>query len=434
MRLFITFLVAIVCVTNSTGQTLTLENAVQTALKNSLDIQLAANNVAINKNNNYIGLAGALPLIQASGSDVQSQSNIHQELNSGTVIEKTGANVNTAAASLSAGMLLYNGSRVWATKKRLEQLEQQSLAQLNSQIQNVIAAVSTAYYDVVRQQNYIKTINQSIDVARQRLDIVETQQKVGLANNADLFQSQIDLNTLLQSQQSQQLTIAQAKAELARLLTVNATTDFQVSDTILTDSSITLGDILKSVPENADLLAAENQISINEQLVREIAAQRYPTLSASTGYNFNRTRSEAGQLLLNQNNGPYVGVTLGIPIYNGSVFSRQQKAATYGVANARLQRDMLLRDYNAAVVKTYQAYATSMRQIATQTQNLKIAQDLLNLVMQRFRLRQATILEVRQAQESFENVSYSLTNFNFAAKAAEIELKRLSNRLGRSGS
>ena len=91
-------------------------------------------------------------------------------------------------------MLLYNGSRVVATKRRLEQLELQSEQYLNSQVQNTMAAVMVSYYDIVRQQAFIKTIDRSIDVAQKQLEIVKTQQSVGMANDADLFQTQINLN------------------------------------------------------------------------------------------------------------------------------------------------------------------------------------------------------------------------------------------------
>jgi len=49
---------------------------------------------------------------------------------------------------------------------------------------------------------------------RQRLEIVKQQQAVGLANDADLFQSQVDLNTQLQSLIAQQLVIDQDKTDL----------------------------------------------------------------------------------------------------------------------------------------------------------------------------------------------------------------------------
>jgi hypothetical protein len=49
--------------------------------------------------------------------------------------------------------------------------------------------------------------------------------------------------------------------------------------------------------------------------------------------------------------------------------------------------------------------------------------------LKKFEFRNATIVDVRNAQETFENAGYLLINLSYAAKAAEIELKRLSSRL-----
>jgi outer membrane protein len=80
-------------------------------------------------------------------------------------------------------------------------------------------------------------------------------------------------------------------------------------------------------------------------------------------------------------------------------------------------------------VKTYQSYLNNLQQLETQKQNVVLAQKLPDLVLLRFQLRQAAIVEVRQAQQSFESVSYTFTNLSFAAKSAEIELNRLVNQI-----
>lgn len=49
--------------------------------------------------------------------------------------------------------------------------------------------------------------------------------------------------------------------------------------------------------------------------------------------------------------------------------------------------------------------------------------------MQKFELGQATIVDVKIAQQSFENESYRMVNLSYSAKMAEIELKRLANLL-----
>jgi len=71
----------------------------------------------------------------------------------------------------------------------------------------------------------------------------------------------------------------------------------------------------------------------------------------------------------------------------------------------------------------------NLQQLDDQKKIVDLAKQLLSLALQRFQLRQATIVEVRQAQESFENAGLTMTNLSFAAKAAEIELLRLINEL-----
>ena len=409
--------------------TLSLRRAVDIALKNSLDIELARNDIeAATIFNNY-GYAGGLPLVTGTVTDNEQITSVNQKLNTGTSIKRNNASGNQLSAGVTGSILLYNGGRVIATKKRLEELEKQSNHRLTGQIQNTIADVMTAYYDIVRQQNYIKTIDRSIDASNQQLTIVKTRQNVGLANNADLFQAQIDLNALQQSRQAQELIVAQAKSELLRLLTLKADSAVQIQDTIVVDNNIMLQNVLDNIPKSADIVAAEDQIRINELIVKETQALRYPSVRALAGYSFSRNQAGAGQTLFNQSFGPTVGVSLGIPIFNGSIYRRQAQVAKIDVRNADVQKQVLFRDYNANAVKQYQSYVSNLQQLNTERDNYKLSQQLLDLVLQRFQLRQATIVEVKNAQQSFEESGYRLVNLSYAAKASEIELKRLANQL-----
>lgn len=411
------------------SQTLTLPDAVSIALRNNLDIEVLKNNVQVANINNHISIAGGRPTVTATVNDNQQITNVNQKLNTGVDIKRNGAVANQLNSNVTGSILLYNGYRVKATKKRLEQIELQSLQFVNAQVQNTIAAVMTKYYDVIRQQAYTRTIDQSIDVAQKRLEIVKTQQSVGLANNADLFQSQIDLNTLEQTKQSQQLIIAQAKTDLLLLMNSSPDSLIMIQDTIIVDRGISLDNILKNLNRNAELMAADHQIRIAEQVIKETSTLRYPTLRANAGYNYNRNQQTAGLTLLNQSSGPLVGLALSIPIYNGGISKRQEQIAAINTKNAGLQKNILLRNFSSAAVRTYQAYSLNLQQLEDQKKNVALAKQLLDLTLQRFQLRQATIVEVRQAQQSFENVGYVFTNLSFAAKAAEIELLRLVNEL-----
>ena len=305
-------------------QPLQLSDAINIALKNSYDIEVAKNNVRINSINNNYGVAGGLPAVTGAASDQEQLTNVNQNLSSGTHIQRNAAAANSARANIEGSLLLYNGMRVIATKKRLQELENQNQEYLNSTIEKIIATVMTQYYDVVRQQSYMSTLDTAIASEQQQLNIVQKQVSVGLANNADLFQTQLDLNALLQEKQSQQLIINQAKTSLLTTLTLKADSSIAVEDTIIVDSTLMLEDVMNNLQRSPDIIAAGMQVTINQLLEKETAAQRYPSVYANSGYNYNRSQTAAGNVLLNQNYGPYIGLSLSIPIYNGSIFKRQQ--------------------------------------------------------------------------------------------------------------
>ena len=171
------------------------------------------------------------------------------------------------------------------------------------------------------------------------------------------------------------------------------------------------------------------QVTINQLLEKETAAQRYPSVYVNSGYTYNRSQTGAGNVLLNQNYGPYVGLSLSIPIYNGSIYKRQQRVAEINTTNAQLQQSILVRDNTSNAVKNYEAYQNSLQQLQTQKENYALAKQLLDLVLMKFQLRVATIVDLRNAQQSFENAGYLLVNLSYAAKAAEIEMKRLTYQL-----
>src|SRR5260221_9594499 len=413
------------------AQNLTSGEAVRIALKNSMGIQLARNNVDVATIYNSYGIAGGLPVVSANASDQEQSTSIKQEY-SNPVNNKTSNNAfsNNLPAQVNGYMLLYNGQRVVTAKKRLDMIQTQTKQQLSSRALILANNVLLKYYDVVRQQSYAKTLQASIDAQKQQLAIVQAQQSVGLANNAMLFQSQVDLNTQIQNLEAQQLIIDQGKTDLLTLLTLNPDSAIVIQDTILIDRNIQLANILSAVQSaNPDVMAANEQITINQYIEKETGALRYPSLGVNAGYNYSRTRNSAGFSLLNLNYGPYAALTVNVPIFNGNIYKKQQQAAGVNIKNAQLVRDTLVLNYTSNAVKNWQAYTSNLQQVETAKANYDLSGRLLNLVMQRFQLREATILEVKNAQQSFENAGFLLVNVSYAAKAAEITLRRYANQL-----
>jgi len=430
MKFFCSLLILILPLAGVTQPLFTLKGAIDTTLKNNFDIQIAARSVKINTINNTAGMAGGLPTVNASLVDNESATTILQKLNSGSEIKSNSATGNTLTSSLTAGILLFNGLRVTATRGRLRDLQKQSELQLNLQVQNSIAAVMAKYYDVVRQQDYLKIMQTSLDVSQKKLEIVSDRKQAGMANDADYLQALIDVNTMIQNLKSQQLVVDQTKTQLLQLMGIKKFYPFTVKDSIVADKSIEQSAVLGYLQQNPQYLSSEQQVRINEQVVKEVSTLRYPSLRLNTGLNFNRSQSTVGLTLINQNLGPYAGVTLQVPIYNGNTYKIQKETAMYNVDIAKLQLESLMTALTAGAVATYQAYSSSLQQLDSQLNSTELSGKLISIVIRQFKVNQATILDVKAAQASYETSGYQLVNLNYAAKIAEIELKRLRFQLG----
>ena len=409
---------------------ITLTNAIDSALKSNFDIRIARVNTDISRIGNTYGMAGGLPSLNGSAADNRSVLNLKQKTSSGINISQNNVNNSSYNAGLTANMVLFNGFKIIATKGRLNLLQRQSELELNQQIQTTMAVVMESYYDIIRQQSYLNIIKSLLDVSSKKLEIVKERYKVGMANDADLLQARMDFNLADQNLKGQELIIEQDKTSLLQLMGVKQYFSISVNDTILIDKSIRKDSIINYLENNPQYLSAEQQIRINQQIVKEQRALRYPSVRISTGYNFTYSSSSAGFNLFTQNYGPTVGATLLVPIFNGNIYKTQQEIAYFNVQNARLQKESLLKSLEADAIKTYQSYESTLQQLDSQQKSYADASRLVSILVQKFRLNEATILDLKAAQDSFESAGYMFVNLQYAAKTAEIELKRLIYKLG----
>ncbi|MFN8397539.1 MAG: TolC family protein, partial [Bacteroidia bacterium] len=308
-------------------QPLSLDEAVRIALQRSLSLQIQRNDVAAAQLLNDYGVAGGLPTVTATANDQAQVTNIYQKLATGTEIQRNGALGNNLTAAVAGSMVLYNGMRISATKDRLEQLERMNQQELSAQILDLTAAVTTQYYDVRRQQAYLKTLQGSLTVATQNREIVQARQAAGLANDADLFQAKLDENSLKQQILSQELAITQAKADLLDLMDEQPGKDVALSDSIVVNSNLNWDELLAGTRQHPRVAAATSQIQIQTLIERETSSQRLPTLRANAGLTFGNSVSNGGFNLVSRTYGPYAGLNLSIPIYNGGAVKRQEEVA-----------------------------------------------------------------------------------------------------------
>jgi outer membrane protein TolC len=408
---------------------LTIDEAVRTLLEKNLDLKALQNEVAAAKALDFKGNAGETPTFSLNAGENLQVSGLNQRLLNGTEINRFGVFSNALNLSTTVSYPLFIGYRVEATKGRIKEQSTLADARVRSQAQNLVANLMQRYYELVRQNDFLKVLERSNAVSEKRLELVKTRISVGAANNSDLFLAQLDLNVRQQDIENQKVLIAQNQIEINNLMLSPSGQKFSVANEIPLVKDLKMENFIENIKNNIDLQTLESQIRISEFLEKETYANRLPSVRATGGVGYSLANSTAGFSLFSQNYGPNGGITFSMPLFQNQIFNKQHEAAKISTETRRLQQQALKENLIGIVFRVYESYKNAINRLDLEAENLKIAQQYLDLILKKYELSQATAIEIREAQRTFEDAAFRLIALRFQAKQAEIELLRVSGEL-----
>lgn len=411
---------------------LTLSNAIQTAVENNYNVQILKNNYNITQLNNDFSFTGGAPIVNAALNEQYQNNSIHQDFSNINThfIERSGISNNNINANINGSFLLFNGFKIKATTQKLKEIEKQSLYSYKAQILQTIADVSAKYYEIIQQQKLLLSINSTIHLNTQKLEIIQQKNKIGLGNQSDILQANIDYNYSLQLKQNQELLIKQVKIDLLKLMASNnMDSNFTTDDSIFIDKNIILDTIINRIKINPTVIAIEQQIKINELIEKETMALAFPLIKLNVGYAFSNIYSEAGFTILNRSYGPYIGINLNIPIFAGNIVKKGTAISKLNTKSAALTQKQYLLETTAQVYKLYHNYVTNLSQIETEKQNILLSAELLKTTLDKYKIAAATIIELQQAQQNYDNSYFRLYKLQYLTAVLAIELKKYAGDL-----
>ncbi len=413
----------------SAQSVITLDQAVEIALKSNLDLLIAGNEAKQADNNNHAGNAGMLPNVSVNVSDNPSLSNINQKFTNGTIIEKNAVSSNNFNAALVFSYTLFDGKKMFATRRKLEILDEAAQNKFNSQVQTVISNVVLNYSNITRLKAYLKVLDLLRDLSQQRLDIIGARQLAGLANNTDLFLAELDLESRKQNINAQKSSINKAYNSLNLLLNIKIDSLYDVEDVFKNTSLLDknkMDELLRNNPENQ---WAINQYNIALQAQKEIDAARLPLLKLNGAYNYTLSQSAAGFSLYNQSTGPQAGLSLVLPLFNGNINRSNSENAKLNVQSSEWRMALMKQNIEIAYEQAWQDYSTSKLQLGSDSMAVVTANKYMELMQERFKLGQSTIVDLKEAQRTFEETNYRMISNWYIARIAETQLLALTGQL-----
>ncbi len=410
---------------------LSADEAVRIALANNYDITLARSDADIARLNNTRGNAGMLPTVDlVAGENVSLNAAQIQNLADGRLIEAYGALSNTVNAAVQLEWTLFDGGRMYITKKRLAELEALGQINLQTAVQQTTAEVLLAYYDIIRGIQQERALAEVIALNEERLRIAEARLAAGMAAQTDALQARIDLNQRRGDLLAQQTATLAAKRELNRLLARDPATPFSVDEGLKPAYTPDRDALLQKIlAQNPTLLSLQKSADVAALAVDEARTLNKPRITGLGQFGGQRTDNAAGFLLNTTQFGLTVGAGLSIPLYSGGNYRRQVDVAKVQAQQSATRLDDQRLRVTAALDDQLVFFQTQRQLLDLEEENVKNARENLNVSTERFRLGQTNALETQTAQNSLEQALLRRNLALYNLKVGEVQLRLLAGEL-----
>jgi outer membrane protein TolC len=434
MKLYrLAFFVLLCPIAAQAQQMLTLEEAIQQGITKQYSIQISRQRERIAENENSLGNAGFLPTISGTASKNYTVSGLDQSFFGGLrpPLVQTGVRSNSSNAGLAMAWTLYDGQGMFVLRDRFKELQNLGAKQTESNIENLIALISTTYYDIIRQNLRVNNFKKGLEISNDRLKLAKDRYEVGQGSKVDYYSAQVDFNEDKALLIAQEQSFTNTKIGFNTLLVTDYKADFQINTMIDLMPKLALNELKTSaLSQNPALISAILTKKINDLDTKNLQSQQKPQIDLLAGYNLNSVANGAGfGVEKGSSNVLSYGLRATFNIFDGYNQKRRIQNAKINAEIASLQIEDLKNNLLSTLERTYITYENALNLIQLETENYAIAKQNIDIAFDRFKVGIATSYELREVQRNAVAAETRLIEAKFAAKSAEIELIRLSGNL-----
>lgn len=408
---------------------LKLEDAIAIALEQNFDIQIARLEVDAQVLQEFKANAGIGPTVNWVGNFSITGNNVNQKFIDDRVVSRYGRAFNPNT-SVQLGLTLYDGGRMQANFERLGMLSELSELESKVVVQNTIVEVMQSYYEILRQKEALAFLNTIIKYYEERLKITEERWNVGQGSKLDYLQSKSDLNAQLSLLVAAKNNLKNTKVVLNGLLNRDPSVDFVTEDLETVDAEYQLDGLIDlALNKNRDIIQLQKAVEISMKGEEEAEASRRVQLDANAALGYSYLNTNAGFLLSNRNISLNAGVSAFWNIYDGNLRKRQIELARINTEIIHKQKESLQTEIITDLNIAHNQYVSDLELLKFEEENQLVAEENLSISLEKFRLGGSTILELNEAQRTYDTALNRLVNAQYNTRISQLDLLQLSGSL-----
>ncbi len=404
-------------------EVLTLEQAVDLALKGNPDLQLARNQIQLASISLKGQKSNLLPELTLSANGYRQYAE--------SQTKTTGRSMDLSF-SLGTNLNLFNGFHDMAAIEvsKLEQLAVQK--ELSRSEQTVLFNTIQGYIQSVLAQEFIAVEEENLKAQQIQLQLIKDFYQAGKRPKADLFQQQAEIARselrLLDAQRNDHLR----KLQLVLSLGQSPRADFQVQDpgverlirklqTERQDRSVAL-----ALDQRPDLQARELDKKAAQTKIKVAAAGYWPRLSLysdlSGNYNNVRSGGSFSSQLFDHNLVAAVGLSLSIPVFDRWQTKNSVASASVQYNNRQVEWEKARQQVSLDVQQSQAEFLTAAKQIQVSDSQMTYSRQALESIEARYKVNSATMAELIQARAQTLDARYNWleARFNMAIRGVAL--------------
>jgi len=428
-NIFFLFLISIIFFSNTKAQEiLTLSDCIQKALDANFGIKIAKNEEQIAKNN--VNFRTFLPSIFADATQREAFNNSKRVDANGNENIFKNAQTDNLNTSINLQWTIFDGCYMFVSHNKMKELA--TIGELNTQLQieNLIANVTAAYYNIWIQAQLLEATENIMDISKMRFKIAQDKYAIGSISGLEMQQSRIDLNADSSLYMKQREMVTRAYIQLNTLINGSLEKFNYVKDTLTLLPLLDYDQIKQQVlNHNLSLSMAKKGVRISELDLKMIRSAYYPVLQFNPGYQFNIAGTPTSMTTYNRTNGLYWGFSLRVPIFSQNAISTQAKNAKLNIQNSELNYQQLELGILSNLAELFVSYQNNHQLLAFEVQNLEVTYQTLQSAIERYRIGSLSGLEFRDFQRSYIDAVTRKMTATYQAKISEIAILLLAGKL-----
>jgi len=327
-------------------QTWTLEQCVNYALENNLQVKQAQNTVLTSEAEVKQARAALFPSLTFNSSqslgwqstETQSYATFDSQIKNPTY---------SGSYGLNASMTLYDGGSNWRTLEQSKINREANSLTAERTANEIEVQIIKAYYQILYAHESVQTNQDIVDVAKRELERTKSKLEVGKGTQVDVAQMESQYQQNVYSLVSAQNQEASNLLSLKKLLQLDPALDFAVDY-----RDYSTEDVMALIPELADaeemalnnlpdLRAAELNVKSAELQTKIAKAGYMPSISLSAGVSTSNGNTLPGGFIsqVSDHVRENIGINFSLPIYDNRRTRTTVDRAKIQLSNALISQE-----------------------------------------------------------------------------------------------